>query len=39
VEPEGLLIDGARKAAVAARELWRRARPPQAREELPLAHV
>jgi nitric oxide reductase NorD protein len=39
VEPEGLLIDGARKAAVAARELWWRARPPQARGELPLARV
>jgi nitric oxide reductase NorD protein len=39
VEPEGLLIDGARRAAVAARELWWRARPPQARGELPLARV
>ncbi len=39
MEPEGLLIDGARKAAVAARELWWRARPPQARGELPLARV
>ena len=28
VEPEGLLIEGARRAAVAARELWWRARPP-----------
>jgi nitric oxide reductase NorD protein len=39
VEPEGLLIDGARRAAVAARELWWRARPPRARGELPLARV
>ena len=39
MEPEGLLIDGARKAAVAVRELWWRARPPQARGELPLARV
>jgi nitric oxide reductase NorD protein len=39
VEPEGLLIEGARKAVVAARELWWRARPPQARGELPLARV
>jgi nitric oxide reductase NorD protein len=39
VEPEGLLIDGARRATVAARELWWRARPTQARGELPLAHV
>jgi nitric oxide reductase NorD protein len=39
VEPEGLLIDGARRAAVAARELWWRARPPRARGELPLTRV
>jgi nitric oxide reductase NorD protein len=39
VEPEGLLIDGTRKAAVAVRELWWRARPPQVRHELPLARV
>ena len=39
VEPEGLLIEGARRAAVAARELWWRARPPEARGMLPLAHV
>jgi nitric oxide reductase NorD protein len=39
VEPEGLLVDGAWRAAVAARELWWRARPPQARGELPLARV
>jgi len=39
VEPEGLLIDGARKAAVAVRELWWRARPSQVRDELPLARV
>jgi nitric oxide reductase NorD protein len=39
VEPEGLIIDGARKAALAARELWWRARPPRARHELPLARV
>jgi nitric oxide reductase NorD protein len=39
VEPEGLLIDGARRAAVAVRELWWRARPPQARGALPLARV
>ncbi len=39
MEPEGLLIDGARRAAVVARELWWRAPPPQARGELPLARV
>ena len=39
MEPEGLLIDGARKAAVAVRELWWRARPPRARGELPLTRV
>jgi len=39
VEPEGLLIDAARRAAVAARELWWRARPPRVRGELPLARV
>ncbi|RPH73921.1 MAG: hypothetical protein EHM88_23510, partial [Candidatus Rokuibacteriota bacterium] len=39
MEPEGLLIDGARRASVAVRELWWRARPPQARGELPLARV
>ena len=39
MEPEGLLIDGARRAAVAARELWWRARPPRARDELPLTRV
>jgi nitric oxide reductase NorD protein len=39
VEPEGLLIDGAQRAAVAARELWWRARPPQAHGELSLARV
>ena len=38
-EPEGLLIEGARRAAVAVRELWWRARPPEARQTLPLAHV
>jgi nitric oxide reductase NorD protein len=39
LEPEGLLIDGARRATVAARELWWRARPPPARDELPLTRV
>jgi nitric oxide reductase NorD protein len=39
VEAEGLLIDGARRAAVAVRELWWRARPPPARRDLPLARV
>ena len=39
MEPEGLLIDGARRAAVAAREIWWRARPPRTRGELPLARV
>ena len=39
MEPEGLLIDAARRAAVAARELWWRARPPRVRGELPLARV
>jgi nitric oxide reductase NorD protein len=39
VEPEGLLIEGARRATVVARELWWRARPPGARGTLPLAHV
>jgi nitric oxide reductase NorD protein len=38
-EPEELLIEGARRATVAARQLWRRARPPEARRELSLAHV
>jgi nitric oxide reductase NorD protein len=38
-EPEGLLIEGARRAAVAARELWWRARSPATRGELPLSHV
>lgn len=39
MEPEGLLIDGARRAAVAARELWWRARPPRAPGKLPLVRV
>ena len=39
VEPEGLLIEGARRATVVARELWWRARPPAGRVTLPLAHV
>ena len=39
MEPEGLLIDGARRAAVAARELWWRARAPHAQSELPLERV
>jgi nitric oxide reductase NorD protein len=39
VEPEGLLIDGARRAAVAARELWWRSRPPRERGALPLERV
>jgi nitric oxide reductase NorD protein len=38
-EPEGLLVEGARRAAVVARELWWRARPPAARATVPLAHV
>jgi nitric oxide reductase NorD protein len=38
-EPEGLLVEGARRAAVVARELWWKARPPAARRELTLAHV
>jgi nitric oxide reductase NorD protein len=39
VEPEGLLIEGARRAAVVARELWWRARSPATRGELPLSRV
>jgi nitric oxide reductase NorD protein len=38
-EPEGLLAEGARRATVAVRELWWRARPPEARPELALSHV
>jgi nitric oxide reductase NorD protein len=38
-EAEGLVIEGARRAAVAARQLWRRAVPAPARPEVPLAHV
>lgn len=38
-DAEGLVIEGARRAAVAARELWWRARPPEARATLPLAYV
>jgi nitric oxide reductase NorD protein len=38
-EAEGLLIEGARRAAVAARELWWRGRAPGARREVPLARV
>jgi nitric oxide reductase NorD protein len=38
-EPEGLVAEGARRAAVAARDLWRRAVPSPARSVLPLAHV
>ena len=38
-DPEGLLAEGARRAAVAVRELWWRARPPEARHELTLARV
>jgi nitric oxide reductase NorD protein len=38
-DPEGLLIEGARRAAVAARELWWRARSPEMRREVPLARV
>ena len=38
-EPEGLLIEGARLATAAARELWRRQSPPQERPVLPLADV
>jgi nitric oxide reductase NorD protein len=39
VEPEGLLIDGARRAAVAVRELWWRNRPLPPAAGLPLARV
>src|SRR5262245_7636622 len=39
MEPEGLLIDGAQRAAVAIRELWWRARPPGASRQLPLLRV
>ena len=39
VDPEGLLIEGARRATLAAREVWWRARPRPARGTLPLAHV
>jgi nitric oxide reductase NorD protein len=38
-EPEELLIEGARRATVVARELWRRARPPEARREVSLIDV
>ncbi len=38
-EPEGLLIEGARRAALAARDVWRRSRPPEPGPTLPLAHV
>src|SRR6266508_2738634 len=38
-EPEGLLIEGARLATSAARDLWRRRSPPDERSVLPLASV
>jgi nitric oxide reductase NorD protein len=38
-DPEGLLIEGARLATAAARDLWRRVAPPGDRDQLPLAHV
>jgi nitric oxide reductase NorD protein len=38
-DPEGLLIEGARLATTAARDLWRRVAPPGERDEVPLAHV
>jgi nitric oxide reductase NorD protein len=38
-DPEELLAEGARRAAVAVRELWWRARPPDARDEVTLARV
>jgi nitric oxide reductase NorD protein len=38
-DPEGLVVEGARRAAVAARERWRSARPREARPMLSLAHV
>jgi nitric oxide reductase NorD protein len=38
-DPEGLILEGARWAATAARALWWRARPPEARGELPLERV
>jgi nitric oxide reductase NorD protein len=36
---EDLLFEGARRASVVARELWWRARPPEARREVPLTRV
>ena len=38
-DPEGLLIEGARLATTAARDLWRRVSPPAERAQLPLAQV
>lgn len=38
-EPEGLLIEGARLATRAARDLWWRAAPPGERARLPLARI
>jgi nitric oxide reductase NorD protein len=38
-EPEGLLIEGARLATSAARDLWRRVSPPTERRVLPLARI
>lgn len=38
-EPEGLVIEGARLAAAAARDLWRRGAPPAERARLPLARI
>jgi len=38
-EPEGLLIEGARLATSAARDLWRRHSPPRESRMLPLARI
>jgi len=38
-EPEGLLIEGARLATSAARDLWRRRSPPDGRSVLPLSRI
>ena len=38
-EPEGLLIEGARLATIAARDLWWRLAPPRERTMLPLARI
>ena len=38
-EPEGLLIEGARLATIAARDLWWRLAPPRERARLPLVRI